>query len=64
MKRRKLTTASWQLCIQWKYESTDLVALKDINKSYLVELEDYARKMKIDDEPVFVFWVPCVQKKR
>ena len=31
MEQIKMTTAGWQLCIQWKYRSTDWVALKDIN---------------------------------
>ena len=34
MKQGKISTAGWQLCIQWKYGSTYRVALKDINHSY------------------------------
>ena len=64
MKRRKTTTKFWQLCIQWKYGSTDWVALKYTKKSYPFELEDYAKRMNIDDDPVFAWWVTYVQKKR
>ena len=53
IKQRKMTTAGWQLCIIWKYGSTDQVALKDTKQSYPVELAYYAKRMKIDDEPVF-----------
>ena len=62
MKRRKMTTEGWQLCIQWKYGSTDWVSLKDINKSYPIELSYYANIIKIDDEPMYAWWVPYVQK--
>ena len=30
MKRIKMTTEDWQLCIKWKYGSTNWFALKDI----------------------------------
>ena len=55
MKRRKMSTAGWQLCIQWKYGSTYRVALKDINISYPVELADYTKRMEMDDETVFAW---------
>ena len=64
MKRRKMTTSGWQLCIQWKDRSTDWVSLKEVKQSYPVELEDYAKRAKIDDETEFAWWVTYVQKKR
>ena len=64
MKQSKMTAAGSQLCIQWRDGSTDWVAIKDINQSYPVELEDYVNMMKIDDEPEFAWWVTYVQKKR
>ena len=54
-KRRKMITAGWQLCIQWKYGSTNQVALKDTNNSYTVELADYAKRMEIDDDNMFAW---------
>ena len=53
IKQRKMTIASWQLYIQWKYGSKYWVALKQINQSYPVELADYARRTNIDDGPAF-----------
>ena len=55
MKRRKMSTAGWQLCIQCKYGSTYRVALKDINISYPVELADYTKRMEMDNETVFAW---------
>ena len=63
LKRRKMATTGWQLCIQCKDGSTNWVALKDINQSYTVQLADYVKRIKIDDEPVFAWWVPYVQNK-
>ena len=64
MKRIKMTTSGWQLCIQWKDGSTNWVVLKDIKKSYPVGLAYYVKRMKIDDGPLFALWVTYVQKKR
>ena len=59
-----MTTSGWQLYIQWKYGSTDWVEPKNIKQSNIVELADYAKRVKIDDEPVFAWWVTYIQKKR
>ena len=64
MKQGKMTTSGWQLCIKQKYGSTIWVTLKYINQNYTIELEDYAERMKTDDEPAFAWWFPYVQKKR
>ena len=52
-KQRKTNTSGWQLCIKWKGGSTNCVEQKDTKQSYPVELADYAKRMKIDDEPMF-----------
>ena len=62
MKQRKITKAGWQLCIQLIDESTDWVALKNIKRSYPVQLAYYVKRVKIDDKPVFAWWVSYVQK--
>ena len=64
MKQRKMTIAGWQLCIKWKDGSTDWVARKDIKQLYPVDLSYYAKRMKIDDEPVFTWRVIYAQKNR
>ena len=53
----------WQLLCQWKDGSTNWVALKDMKKSYPVQVADYAMANHIDDEPAFAWWVPDVFKK-
>ena len=63
-KQRKMTTEGWQLCIKYKHGYTNWVSLKETTQPYPVELANYAKRMKIDDEPVFAWWVPYVQKKR
>ena len=64
MKQSKMTTPGWQSYIQRKDVSKYSVALKDIKQSNPVELAYYAKRLKIDDDPVFAWWVPYVQKKR
>ena len=63
-KRPMRTTVGWEICVQWKDGSTEWVALKDLKQSYPIELADYAIQSKIEDEPVFSWWVPYVQRKR
>ena len=38
--------------------------MKDLKESYPVEIADYAKRMKIDREPAFAWWVDFVRKKR
>jgi hypothetical protein len=64
VKRRRQTTVGWQLLCQWKDGSTNWVALKDMKNSYPVEVADYAKANRIDDEPAFAWWVPHTIKKR
>ena len=48
---------------QWKDGSTNWVSLKDMKDSYPVQVADYAVANRIDDEPMFAWWVPDVFKK-
>ena len=64
MKRRKMTTKGWELCVEWKDGSQTWVALKDMKHSYPVQLADYATRNGISDEPAYAWWVPYVLKKR
>ena len=63
-KRRRRTTKGWELCILWKDGSSNWVALKDMKNSYPIQVADYARSNKIQDQPAFAWWVPYVLKKR
>ena len=38
--------------------------MKDLKYSYPVPLADYAMSNRLQDEPVFVLWVPYTLKKR
>ena len=62
--RRRETTKGWEILIQWKDGSTTWEAMKDVKESYPVQLADYARLRKIDQQPAFAWWVPHVIKKR
>lgn len=57
--RRKTTTRGWKLLVEWRDESSDWVALKDLKESYPIKLAMYAKERKVDDEPAFAWWVPC-----
>ena len=62
--RKKRTTRGWYFCVQWVDGSTDWVPLKDIKDSYPVQVAEYVRANKLDDEPAFAWWVPYTMKKR
>ena len=61
---RKRTTKGWQLLVEWKEGSSDWVPLKDLKESYPVQVAEYAKANKIDDEPAFAWWIGDVLRKR
>ena len=63
-KRVKRTTKGWEICVLWKDGSTNWIALKDLKDSYPVQLAEYSKACKINDEPAFQWWVPYVIKKK
>ena len=50
--------------VQWKDESTTWVSLKDMKKSYPVQVDEYCVHSQISAEPAFAWWVPYILKKR
>lgn len=64
VKRRRLTTKGWEVCVLWKDKSTTWHKLKDIKDSYPVELAEYAHENKVSHKPAFAWWVPHTLKKR
>ena len=60
----KMTTRRWELSLDWKDGATDWVTSNDLKVSYPVELAICATNRKIQDEPIFAWWVPFVLKKR
>ena len=63
-KRRRETTKGWEILIEWKDGSMNWVALKDVKKSYPVQLIEFAISNRIAELPAFAWWVPFVMKKR
>ena len=63
-KRRKTTTAGWEILMQWKDGSTTWVNLKECKDFHPVQLAEYATNNNIVHEPVFAWWVPYVLKKK
>ena len=64
VQKRRSTTQGWKLLCQWKDGSTNWVALKDMKNSYPVQVADFAKANRIEDEPAFAWWVPFTLKKR
>jgi hypothetical protein len=58
------TTKGWQLCVQWKDESTSWEKLADLKECYPVQVAEWAVASQLDDEPAFNWWVHSVLKKR
>ena len=63
-KRRRETTAGWEILVQWKDGSSTWVALKDMKEAYPVQLAEYAVSSRISGEPAFAWWVPFTLRKR
>ena len=63
-RRRRETTAGWELLAQWKDGSMNWIVLKDIKESYPVQVAEYAVRARISLEPTFTWWVPHTLKKR
>ena len=63
-KRRRESTAGWEVLIEWKDGSSTWVALKDAKESYPVQLAEYAVAAKVSEQPAFAWWVPFTIKKR
>jgi hypothetical protein len=58
------TTNGWNIFVEWKDGSASWEILSDPNKSNQIEVAEYVMSHKIDDEPVFMWWVPSVLKNR
>ena len=56
----KKTTKGWEVLIEWKYETTIWVDIKDVNEAKPIDLSEY---VVIDDEPAFAWWMPYNPKK-
>ena len=61
---KQKTTRGWQLCKEWKDNSTTWERLCDMKESYPVKVAEYAEAVGISDEPAFSWWTTHVLKKR
>jgi hypothetical protein len=51
-----MTTAGWEMEVQWADGSTDLLPLKDLKDSNPIETAKYAISNGISEEPAFSWW--------
>ena len=63
-KRRLKSTHVWKLKVLWTDGSKAWVPLSSLRESNPVEVAEYAKSLDIIDNPSFVWWPPCVLKKR
>jgi hypothetical protein len=43
LKQHRETIQGWELCLQWKDHSTNLIKLKDMKNAYPIKLVEYAK---------------------
>ena len=53
IQRHRETTAGWEMLVKWKDRSTTWVSLKDMKKSYPVQVAEYCVHSRISAEPEF-----------
>jgi hypothetical protein len=63
-KRHKITTAGWDIEVEWKDGSTTWVPLTRLKDSNPLELAEYAVANRIENEPAFKWWVRHTLRKR
>jgi hypothetical protein len=51
-----MTTAGWELEVQWADGSTDWLPLKDLKDFNPIEAAEYAISNGISEEPAFAWW--------
>ena len=61
---KKKTTAGWDLEVEWKDGCTSWITLKSMKETNPVEVAEYAKANRIDEEPAFDWWVHRVLKKK
>ena len=58
-----ITTKGWSVKIRWMDDAVTWVPLNVMKNSQPLILAQYAKTMKIDTEPAFLWWVPHVLRK-
>ena len=63
-KKRKITSVGWNFEVSWSDGTSTWVPLKEIKNSNPVELAEYVRRNKLEEEPAFAWWVNSLLKKK
>jgi hypothetical protein len=58
------TTKGWDICIQWQDGTSSWHPLNERKNSFPIHLAEYALKHKLQDEPVFCWWVKQVLRQK
>ena len=63
-KKRRITTAGWDLRVEWIDGSSSWVPLSDVKESNPIEVAEYAVAHQLEKQPAFAWWVGTVLSKR
>jgi hypothetical protein len=63
-RRIRKTTQEWELLVAWKDGTKSWVRLATLKDSYPVELAEFAKARRIENEPAFAWWVPNALRRR
>ncbi len=63
-KVRNKTTRGWKLLVKWKGGSTDWIDLKDLKQAFPIELAEYAKANRLEEEPAFAWWISNALRTR
>ena len=64
VRRMRQTTIGWKFLCEFKDGSNNLVSLKVLKESHLIEVAEYVTALDLETEPAFSWWVPYTLKKR
>jgi hypothetical protein len=60
----KYVTKGWNICVSWKDRSMSWHSLSEIKNSYPVQLAEYAKTNKLEQETAFSWWIKSTLKLR
>ena len=61
--RKRLATKGWNLCIEWKDETSSWLPLEEIKNSFSIKASEHTVTAGISEEPAFAWWVKTTLKK-
>ena len=63
-RRRRITTAGWELLVQFKDDTSRWIRLADLKESFPIQTAEYAVNNQIAEEPAFAWWVKDALRRR